>query len=215
MSKIRVLLVDDHAILRQGLRAILESAFDIEVVGEAGEGRDALCLVRELHPDVVLMDISMPGMNGLTATRYIRENYPDVKVIILTQHDNLEYVKPLMDMGASGYVLKQNADVDLINVVRAVYRGQTFVTPELADALARARLEGEEYNDPLEKLTPREREVLILIALGHTNKEIADILMISPKTVDVHRTQLMKKLDLHNVADLTRYAIRKGLVEPV
>ncbi len=215
MSKIRVLLVDDHAILRQGLRAILDAAFDIQVVGEAGEGQEALCLIRELHPDVVLMDISMPGMNGLTATRYIRENFPDVKVIVLTQHKSLDYVKPLMAVGASGYVLKQNADVDLINVVRAVYRGQTFITPELADALAQARVEGDEYDDSLEKLTPREREVLVLIALGHTTKEIAEILMISPKTVDVHRTQLMKKLDLHNVADLTRYAIRKGLVEPV
>ncbi len=214
MSKIRVLLVDDHAILRAGLRALLETYPDIEIVGEAGDGTEAIAKVRELKPDVVLMDVAMPGMNGLVATRYILEENPDTRVLILTQYGNKEYVLPLLQAGASGYVLKQAADTDLITAIRTVYEGQSFLYPPVAKLLLDAYTSEQGGTDPYEQLTPREREVLIYIAEGYTNREIADILHISPKTVDVHRTRLMQKLDLHNVADLTRYAIRHGLIDP-
>ncbi len=212
MSKIRVLLVDDHAILRAGLRALLATYPDIEVVGEAGDGSEAIQRVKELRPDIVLMDISMPGMNGLTATRYILEAHPDVRIIILTQYDSKEYILPLLQVGASGYVLKQCADTDLVKAIRSVYAGDSFLYPSVARTLLESYL-GKEENATHEELTPREREILVLIAQGYTNRQIAEILHISPKTVDVHRSRLMKKLDLHNVADLTRYAIRHGLVD--
>lgn len=212
MSKIRVLLVDDHAILRAGLRALLATYPDIEVVGEAGDGSEAIQRVKELHPDIVLMDISMPGMNGLTATRYILEAHPDVRIIILTQYDSKEYILPLLQVGASGYVLKQCADTDLVKAIRSVYAGDSFLYPSVARTLLESYL-GKEENTSHEELTPREREILVLIAQGYTNRQIAEILHISPKTVDVHRSRLMKKLDLHNVADLTRYAIRHGLID--
>ncbi len=212
MSKIRVLLVDDHAILRAGLRALLATYPDIEVVGEAGDGSEAIQRVKELRPDIVLMDISMPGMNGLTATRYILEAHPDVRIIILTQYDSKEYILPLLQVGASGYVLKQCADTDLVKAIRSVYAGDSFLYPSVARTLLESYL-GKEENTSHEELTPREREILVLIAQGYTNRQIAEILHISPKTVDVHRSRLMKKLDLHNVADLTRYAIRHGLID--
>ena len=214
MSKIKVLLVDDHAILRAGLRALLETYPDIKVVGEASDGQEAICKVRELHPDVVLMDVAMPGMNGLAATRHILAENPDIRVLILTQYDNKEYVLPLLQAGAAGYVLKQAADTDLITAIRAVYQGQSFLYPPIAKLLLEAYVSEEEPTDPYERLTPREREILIFIAQGYTNRQIAEILHISPKTVDVHRTRLMQKLDLHNVAEITRYAIRRGLVDP-
>lgn len=213
MSKIRVLLVDDHAILRAGLRALLETYADIEVVGEAGDGAEAIKRVREHHPDVVLMDVAMPGMNGLVATRYIVEENPEVKVLILTQYGNKEYVLPLLQAGASGYVLKQAADTDLITAIRTVHQGQSFLYPPIAKLLLDAYT-AEEQGDPYQELTPREREILIYIAQGYTNRQIAELLHISPKTVDVHRTRLMRKLDLHNVADVTRYALRHGLIDP-
>ncbi|NOZ26571.1 MAG: response regulator transcription factor [Chloroflexi bacterium] len=214
MSKIRVLLVDDHAILRAGLRALLETYPDIEVVGEASDGTEAVTKVRELHPDVVLMDIAMPGMNGLVATRYILEETPETKILILTQYGNKEYVLPLLQAGASGYVLKQAADTDLISAIRAVQQGQSFLYPPIAKLLLDVYTTQRDATDPYEQLTPREREVLIHIAEGYTNREIADILHISPKTVDVHRTRLMRKLGLHNVVELTRYAVRRGLIDP-
>ncbi len=214
MPKISVLLVDDHALLRAGLRALLETYSDIEVVGEAGDGEEAIRLVRALRPDVVLMDVGMPGMNGLVATRYILEENPATRVLILTQYSNKEYVLPLLEVGAAGYVLKQAADTDLVKAIRAVHRGDSFLYPPIARILMEAYASNEQSTDPYETLTSREREVLVLVAQGHSNREIADILHISPKTVDVHRTRLMKKLDLHRVADITRYAIRHGLIDP-
>lgn len=214
MSRIKVLLVDDHAILRAGLRALLETYPDIEVVGVACDGQEAICKVRELHPDVALMDVAMPGMNGLIATRRILAENPHARVLILTQYSNKEYVLPLLQAGASGYVLKQAADTDLITAIRTVHEGQSFLYPPIAKLLLEAYVSGQEREDPYESLTPREREVLIFIAQGYTNPQIADILHISTKTVDVHRTRLMRKLDLHNVAEVTRYAIRRGLVDP-
>lgn len=213
MSKIRVLLVDDHAILRAGLRALLETYPDIEVVGEANDGSEAIEQVRKLRPDVVLMDVAMPGMNGLIATRYIREENPATKVLILTQYGNKEYVLPLLEAGASGYVLKQAADTDLIKGIRSVHCGDSFLYPPIAKMLLEAYVSEEQATDPYETLTPREREILVLVARGYSNREIADILHISPKTVDVHRTRFMKKLDLHSVAEVTRYAIRRGLLD--
>ncbi len=214
MSKISVLLVDDHAILRAGLRALLRTYSDVEVVGEAGDGEEAISQVRQLRPDVVVMDVGMPGMNGLVATRYILEERPDTKVLILTQYSNKEYVLPLLEVGAAGYVLKQAADTDLIKAIRAVYQGDSFLYPPVARMVMEAYISNKETVDSYETLTPREREVLVLVAQGCSNREIANVLHISPKTVDVHRTRLMKKLDLHHVADVTRYAIRRGLLDP-
>jgi len=214
MSKIKVLLVDDHTILRQGLRALLEACSDMTVVGEASDGQEAIAKVRELRPDVVVMDVAMPGMNGLTATRHILAEHPGIRVLILTQYDNREYVLPLIQAGVAGYVLKQAADTDLMMAIRAVYRGESFLYPPIARMLLDSYVSDHKSADPYDSLTPREREVLIFIAQGYTNRQIAEILHISPKTVDVHRTRLMQKLDLHNVADITRYAIRRGLLDP-
>ncbi len=210
---IRVLLVDDHAILRAGLRALLETYEDIEVVGEAGTGEEGIRKARELDPDVVVMDVMMPGMNGLTALRYLLEEKPDARVLMLTQYGNKEFVLPLLEAGAAGYVLKQAADTDFVKAVRAVYEGNSYLYPPIAKLVLEAFMAGEEATDPKRRLTPREREILILIAQGHTNAEIAEILYISPKTVDVHRTRLMNKLNLHNVAELVRYAVRHRLID--
>jgi len=214
MSKICVLLVDDHAILRSGLRALLATYPDIEVVGEASGGEEAIQLVRRQQPDVVLMDVAMPGMNGLVATRYISEQCPETKILILTQYGNKEYVQPLLEAGASGYVLKQAADSELIKAIRAVYRGEAYLYPPVAKLMMNAYVSEVRGSDAYETLTAREIEVLILVAEGHSNREIANILHISPKTVDVHRSRMMKKLELHNASEVTRFAIRRGLLDP-
>lgn len=213
MSAIRILLVDDHAILRAGLRALLAAYPDLTVVGEAGDGAEALLRVNELKPDVVAMDIAMPGINGLTATRQILEAYPTTKILILTQYGNKEYVLPLLEAGAMGYVLKQAVDTDLVSAIRAVARGESFLYPPVAKQVLDAYLkEPRASGDAYMLLTEREREILILIAQGHTTREIAEQLHISPNTVDVHRARLMQKLDLHNVAELSTFAARRGLV---
>ncbi len=213
-EKIRVLLVDDHAILRAGLRSLLDTYDDIEVVGEASDGEEAVRKVRELEPDVIVMDVQMPGMNGLIATRYIMEEHPDARILMLTQYGNKEYVLPLLEAGAGGYVLKQAADTDFIKGIHAVYEGNSYLYPPIAKLVLDALMTGEDASDPERMLTPREREVLILVAQGYTNSEIADILFISPKTVDVHRTRMMNKLDLHSVAEIVRYAVRRHLIDP-
>ncbi len=214
MTRIKVLLVDDHAILRAGLRSLLETYDDIEVVGEASNGEEAIQKVRELKPDVIVMDVMMPRMNGLVATRYILEENPNARVLMLTQYGNKEYVLPLLEAGAGGYVLKQAADTDFVRGIRAVYEGNSYLYPPIAKLVLEALMAGEDPSDPERRLTPREREVLILVAQGYTNSEIAEILHISPKTVDVHRTRMMNKLDLHNVAEIVRYAIRRELIDP-
>jgi len=214
MSKISILLVDDHAILRSGLRALLATYPDIEVVGEAGGGEEAIQLVRRQQPQVVLMDVAMPGMNGLVATRYIREQCPETKILILTQYGNKEYVQPLLEAGASGYVLKQAADSELIKAIRAVCRGEAYLYPPVAKLMMNAYVSEARGGDAYETLTARELEVLILVAEGHSNRAIAKILHISPKTVDVHRTRMMKKLELHNASEVTRFAMRRGLLDP-
>jgi DNA-binding NarL/FixJ family response regulator len=216
MSVIRVLLVDDHAILRAGLRALLSAYSDLKVVGEAANGVEALARVAELTPDVVTMDIAMPGVNGLVATRQILQAHPKTKILILTQYDNKEYVLPLMKIGAAGYVLKQAVDTDLVTAIRAVARGESFLHPSVAKVVLDAYLQDSTAgsDDPYSQLTEREREVLILVAQGHSTREIAETLHISPNTVDVHRAHLMRKLDLHSIAEISTFAVRRGLLGP-
>jgi len=210
---IRVLIVDDHAILRDGIRSILESQEDIVVVGEASDGAEALEYVSNLLPDLVLMDISMPKTNGLEATRLIKERFPQVKVLILTQHDNREYIAPALGAGASGYVLKRSGRREMLNAIRQVYEQGTFLTSSITQEVF------EEYsqvgrNGKVEEhhLTDRERQVLQLIVEGKSNKEIAMVLGISPKTVSVHRTNIMSKLDVQNTVELIRYVTSNPLV---
>jgi DNA-binding NarL/FixJ family response regulator len=214
MSKIRVLLVDDHAILREGLRALLTYYDDVQVVGEAQNGAEAVTRVGELRPDVVLMDIAMPGIGGLEATRLICKQHPRTRVLILTQHEDRRYVLPLLQAGASGYVLKRALGSDLITALRTVSRGETFLYPAVATTVVEAiRRQAAGPAAMPESLTPREREVLQHIVLGKTNHQIAAALYLSVKTVEWHRSNLMSKLGVHSVADLVRYALRHGLVE--
>lgn len=210
---IRVLVVDDHAILRDGIRSMLESQEDIIVVGEAGDGAEALEFVGKLQPDIVLMDISMPKTNGLEATRLIKERFPQVKVLILTQHDNREYIAPALGAGASGYVLKRSGRREMLNALRQVHEQGAFltsnITQEVLQEYSQASRNGKEHEH---YLTDRERQVLQLIVEGKSNKEIALVLGISPKTVSVHRTNIMSKLDVQNTVELIRYATNNPLV---
>lgn len=210
-SKIRILIVDDHAMLRDGIRALLDLHDDIEIVGEASEGREAIEKVIELSPDVVVMDIAMPGMDGLEATRRLRKKHPHVKVLVLTQHDNREYVLSAIKAGAAGYVPKRGLGSELVTAIRAVYSGNSFLYPSAAAALIDDYLRQVD-EEPYDRLSNREREILKLIADGHTSREIANMLYISLKTVLGHRTNLMEKLNIHNRTELIKYAMRKGLV---
>lgn len=213
MDKIRVLLADDHALMREGIRALLALHSDIDVVGEATNGRDAVEMTQELTPDVVIMDISMPLMDGLEATRRIRKTFPNTKVIILTQHDNKEYFLSSVKAGASGCISKKAVSSELVSAIHAVYQGDSFLYPSVAKALIDDYLQQTSKEiDPYERLTNREREVLQLVAEGRTNREIAELLHISMKTVLVNRTNIMEKLGIHNRTALVKYAIRKGLI---
>ncbi len=216
MAKIRVLLVDDHAVLRMGLRTLLGQEPDIEVVGEASDGEEAVAEVKRLSPDIVIMDISMPVMDGLEATRRIQQSHPDVKVLVLTIHDNEEYLFQVLEAGGSGYLVKKSADTELISAIRAVYRGEAFLSP-LATKMVIGRYlhamgRGEEKQN-YAKLTSREKEVLKLIADGYTNQEIADRLIISVKTVETHRAHILEKLELHSRADLVKYTRTHGILD--
>ena len=215
MLKIRVLVVDDHTIVRDGICALLRLAGDIEVVGEAANGREALEMAKKLMPDVVLMDIAMPNMDGLEATRRIRKEFPKVKVLVLTQYDDKEYVFPVIEAGASGFLSKTAASSELVSGIRSVYRGDSFLSPSAARILVEdyqqeASIRKEQ--DPYKQLTDREREILKLLAEGYTTRKIADMLVISVKTVEGHKTNLMSKLDIHNRTDLVKYALRKGII---
>ena len=213
MSKIRILLVDDHAVLRAGIRALLDMHADFEVVGEAADGQQAVARVRELHPDVVLMDVGMPGLDGMAATRQIKSDCPRTRVLFLTQHENKEYVLPALKIGASGYVLKRSEGDELLTAIRAVHAGGTFFDPAIAGVVAEdVRREQDAPTDPFDALTDREREVLTLLAQGQTYQQIAETLFISPKTVDYHRANILRKLGLSTRADLTRYAVLRGLI---
>lgn len=214
--KIRVLLADDHTILRAGLRMMLDAQPDIEVVGEASDGKQALAEAQRLLPDLVLMDITMPEMNGIEATRQIKRSLDTTRVLILTMHENEEYLFQVLRAGASGYILKEAAGTELISAIRIVFSGRFYMSPSaqsmmVGDYLQRVR-SGEE-RDSYSALTEREREILKLVAEGHTNNQIAERLFISPKTVDTHRTHIMDKLNLHSRAELVKYAIRRGLLE--
>jgi DNA-binding NarL/FixJ family response regulator len=216
VNKIRVLLADDHTILREGIRALLSAQPDIEVVGEAANGREAVAKAHDLKPDVVLMDIAMPLLNGLEATRQIKKEHPEINVLVLTMHDSEEYVAQILRAGASGYVIKEAAASDLVSAIHAVHGGGAFLYPSVAkmvvdDYLQRVEAEGDE--EPYEQLTDREREVLQLIAEGYTNKEIAGLLYLSVKTVQTHRAHIMEKLNLHDKGELIKYAIRRGIIE--
>jgi DNA-binding NarL/FixJ family response regulator len=214
MSNISVLLAEDHTIVRKGLVSILENELGIEVVGEAEDGREAIQKVEELEPDIVVMDISMPILNGLDATKQIKKRFPQVKVIILTMHINEEYILEVLHAGASGYVIKQAVPTELITAIDSVYHGEVFLSPKVSKTVIQEYLKqaqaGKEKAEP--QLTDREREIVQLIAEGHSNRKIAEMLYISIKTVEAHRSKIMEKLDLHSVADITRYAIRKGIV---
>ncbi|MFC1892613.1 response regulator [Chloroflexota bacterium] len=215
MKKIRVLIVDDHTLVRDGIRSLLALTADIEIVGEAADGREALEKVRRLIPDIVLMDLAMPIMGGLEATRRIRRVFPATKVLALTQYDDSEYVIPVIEAGARGFVTKMSSSSELAAAIQAVYRGDSFLSPTAAAALVdecqqRTIVEGEQ--DPYQQLTDREREVLKLVAEGHTAREIAEVLVVSPKTVEWHKASLMNKLNIHNKTDLIKFAIRKRVI---
>jgi two-component system response regulator NreC len=216
MKKIRVLVADDHTIVREGVRILLEAQSDIEVVGEAADGQEAVARVRELHPDIVLIDIAMPNLNGMEATRAIKRDNPQVQIIALTMYESDEYFFQVLNAGASGYILKKAASADLLAAIRAVYAGEVFLYPSVARRLVSdylSRVKSGEEKSSYDGLTAREREVLKLIAEGHTNQAIAGKLVISPSTVQTHRTRIMQRLNLHNRAELIQYAIRKGLLD--
>lgn len=217
MSKIRILLADDHAILRAGLVRLLGEEKDIEVVGEAENGREAVQKALELHPDIVLMDIGMPVMNGMEATKQIKKRDADVKVLVLTMHDNEEYLFQVLQAGAAGYVLKKAADSDLVNAIHVVSRGDCFLYPSAAKMVVEDYLDklkhGQEPTSSFDTLTDREREILTLVAEGYTNREIAETLFISVKTVETHKANIMEKLNLHKRAELVKYAIKKGMLQ--
>jgi DNA-binding NarL/FixJ family response regulator len=212
---IRILLVDDHTILRDGLRALLDSQSDMEVVGEAGNGLEAVNLVEERAPDIVVMDVAMPRMNGLEATRRIKKLDNPCRVLILTQYEHREYVLLLLKAGADGYILKRSSGQDLADAIRSVHAGESVLDPTVARTVIEAYVGSSRQpaiGEDVQTLTDREREVLILIAEGYSNQQVARTLHISPKTVDAHRMNIMNKLDLHNRTALIKYAIRKGLV---
>lgn len=215
MTKIRVLLAEDHTIVRKGIRSLLDEEQDIEVVGEAEDGRAAVAQAEALLPDIVVMDHTMPLLNGLEATRQVRKLLPETRVLILTMHTNEEYVFQFLQAGAAGYLVKQTAPTDLIAAIRAVHGGDSFLSPAISKTVIEQYVRsgeaaGKSVTDSA--LTEREREVLQLIAEGFSNQEIGQQLTISTKTVGVHRLNLMQKLDLHNLADVTKYAIRTGII---
>jgi DNA-binding NarL/FixJ family response regulator len=217
MRKIRVVLADDHTVVRQGLRALLAAEEDIEIVGEAENGRQALQLVKKLLPDIVVMDIAMPVLNGIEATRQITRYIPSVKVLVLSTYSNDEYVEQLTEAGAAGYLVKQTAANDLLKAIREAFKGNAFFSPAIAKRLRDQCRQTYSAGQPIKRrsdyLTTREAEVLQLIAEGRANKQIAAELCISIKTVEKHRQQVMNKLGIHDVAGLTRHAISKGIIE--
>jgi DNA-binding NarL/FixJ family response regulator len=216
MPRTRVLIADDHTIFREGVRALLESADDLEVIGEAADGREAIDRSQRLRPDIVLMDIQMPGLGGLEAALEIRRAQPDVKIVVLTQFEDREYVRRFLKAGVSGYVLKKAAGSDLIAAIRAAARGGLALDPEIArgamEEMERPGGGDAGAADLYETLTDREKQVLKLVAEGHSNKDVAQTLGISVKTAMSHRERIMEKLDLHNRTELIRFALRKAVI---
>ena len=214
-SKIRILIADDHTLFRNGICALLEDEPDILIVGEASDGREAVRLTGQLKPNVVLMDIAMPLLNGLEATRQIKLEHPEINILVLTMYDNEEYFREMLEVGASGYIIKRAAASELVTAIRAVYNGEAVLSPTITRLLLEDYLNHDIHSqkDDPNALTSREREVLQLIAEGKTSREIAEILNLSVKTIQSHRTSLMQKLDLHDRGDLIKYAIQKKIIE--
>ncbi|MEW6351803.1 MAG: response regulator transcription factor [Thermodesulfobacteriota bacterium] len=216
MTKQRVLIAEDHAILRDGLRSLLSSDEDIEIAGEAVDGREAVLCVRNLRPDIVLMDLSMPRLHGVEALREIKKVAPETKILVLTVHENEEYISATLEAGVNGYLLKKDAThAELLRAIKAISKGRVYLSPAVSEKLVEGYLQGRKGVRPKstwETLTAREREILKLIAEGYRTKEIADFLCISVKTAENHRANLMRKLDLHNVAAVTAFAMEKGLI---
>lgn len=215
MNKIRVLLADDHAVVRDGLRALLDEGEGIEVIGLAADGLETVRQARELKPDVIVMDVAMPHLNGIEATRRVLQDCPECRVLILSQHEDVDHVLDAVWAGASGYLLKRDAGADLAEGIRAVYKWGAVLHPIAARAVLDSYRDSEHTKrlDSYERLTDREREILILVAEGYTNQQIAAMLHVSPKTVDGHRTSLMSKLDLHDRTEVVKYALRKQLID--
>jgi two-component system, NarL family, response regulator NreC len=215
MPKLRIVLADDHTLVRHGLRKVLQDQSDWEVVGEANDGREAVRLVQELKPDVAILDIAMPRLNGIEATRQIARRFPDVHVLVLSMHADEPYVTQVLRAGASGYLLKDSADTDLIRAVAAVSQKKSFFSPAVAKIMLDdyvRQLADRGITDRYDTLTEREREVFQLIAEGKSNKDVADLLNLSPNTVETHRAHIMDKLDVHNAAEIVLYAVRKGVI---
>jgi two-component system response regulator NreC len=215
-KKTKVLIADDHAMVRQGIASFLGMSEECEVVGEAADGVEAIEAVKRTRPDIVLMDISMPRLGGLEATIEIKKLHPDVKVLVLTQYEDMVYIKRFFKAGASGYLLKKAVGEDLLTAIRAVNAGKVYVHPSIASGVVDGYLgiqKGEQLEDPYELLTDREKQVLKLIAEGHTHKEAADILNISVKTVIAHQTNISEKLKIHSRAGLIKFAIQKGIIQ--
>jgi DNA-binding NarL/FixJ family response regulator len=211
MKRIRILLADDHAVVRQGFKMILNAQADMEIVGEAGNGRQAVELAEQLRPDVVVMDVAMPELNGIEATRRLASSVPHARVVALSMHKDSVYVREILRAGARGYLLKDSGAADLVAAIHAVASGESYLSPAVSNAVL------DDYRrhvtNTIDLLTSREREVLQLLAEGRTNKEIAGVLNLSVYTVDAHRGRIMEKLNLHSISELVRFAVRNGLIE--
>jgi len=214
MTSVNILLAEDHTLVRSGIRSLLKASDELSVIGEAGDGREAVGLCESLHPDLVLMDVAMPNLNGIEATRQIRSRYPNVRVIMLSMHSDQQYVYESLKAGAGGYLLKAAAFNELLVAIRTVMSGKNYLSPPLTEASMDdyvRRAKGESMGSELNKLSAREREVLQLISEGKSSGEVAEVLHISGRTVDTHRHNIMEKLNIHSIAGLTRFAIRHGL----
>jgi len=216
--KKRVLIADDHALVREGIAAFLKLCDDIEVVGEASDGIEAIEKTNKLHPDIIIMDINMPKLGGLEATIEIKKTHPDIKVLVLTQYEDREYISRFLKAGVSGYLLKKAVGSDLVAALKAIIRGDLYLYSSVASEVVKGYLHGDsklniDTTDPYEKLTDREKQVLKLVAEGYTHKEVADMLFISVKTVVAHQTNIGEKLGIHNRAGLIKFAIQKGIIK--
>jgi two-component system, NarL family, response regulator NreC len=211
MKRIRILLADDHAVVRQGFKMILGAQSDMEIVGEAGNGREAVELAESLKPDIVVMDVAMPELNGIEATRRLSTSSPHTRVVALSMHKDNVYIREILRAGARGYLLKDSVAADVVNAIRAVARGESYLSPAVSNAVL------DDYRkhvtNPIDLLSSREREVLQMLAEGKTNKEIAVVLNLSVYTVDAHRGRIMEKLNVHSINELVRFAVRNGLID--